>query len=172
MQVMLERLSLNSKNSSKPPSTDPNRKKSTQKKRHPKRKPGGQPGREGKQLKQVKEPDVMETLNIDKRTLPRGDYSDAGYEARQLIAFNVSVLITEYRPQVFLDGKGKRYVAKFPEHVTRPIQYGPKTKASSVYMSQYQLIPSHRLQDYFAEQVGLNLSAGSICNFNKEAFEV
>lgn len=48
MQVMLDRLGLNSKNSSKPPSSDPNRKKSSKRNKSNK-KPGGQPGRIGKQ---------------------------------------------------------------------------------------------------------------------------
>ena len=41
MKIMLDRLNLNSKNSSKPPSTDPNRDKSKSKKTKTTRKPGG-----------------------------------------------------------------------------------------------------------------------------------
>lgn len=170
MQGMLERLSLNSKNSGKPPSTDPNRKKSSANKKSSKRKPGGQPGRIGKQLKPVSEPDNIEVLKIDKRTLPKGDYQDTGFEARQVVDFKVSICVTEYRAQVLVNSKGKRFVADFPSFVTRPIQYGPMTKASSVYMSQFQLIPYNRIKDYFSEQVGLNISAGSFFNFNKEAY--
>jgi transposase len=172
MQVMLDHLSLNSKNSSKPPSSDPNRKKSGKKRGASKRKPGGQAGRVGKQLKPVKNPDKIEVIEIDKRTLPKGNYSEAGFEARQVVDFKIAVHVTEYRAQVLVDGRGARYIADFPSFVTRPIQYGPKTKASSVYMSQFQLIPYKRIEDYFFEQVGLNLSAGSIFNFNKEAYDM
>ena len=173
MHVMMERLSLNSKNSSKPPSSDPNRKKSKPKtdKKKSNRKQGGQPGRIGKQLKPVDDPDTIEILEIDKRRLPQGDYVDDGYEARQVIDFNISVSVTEYRAQVLMDAMGNRYVADFPSFVTRPVQYGAKTKASSVYMSQFQLIPYHRIEDYFSAQVGLNISVGSFFNFNKEAYE-
>ena len=38
-------------------------------------------------------------------------------------------------------------------------------------MSQFQLIPYARIIDYFSEQVGLNVSQGSIFNFNKEAYD-
>lgn len=38
-------------------------------------------------------------------------------------------------------------------------------------MSQFQLIPYNRIEDYFADQLDLALSAGSIFNFNQEAFE-
>lgn len=170
MEVMLERLSLNSKNSSKPPSSDPNRKKSTQRTKSNK-KPGGQPGRIGKQLKPVSDPDKVELLKIDKRTLPKDNYTDGGFEVRQVVDFEVSICVTEYRAQILIGRDGKRYVASFPAHVKRPIQYGPKAKTSAVYMSQYQLTPYARIADYFSEHVGLNISQGSLFNFNKEAYQ-
>ncbi|MEW7978075.1 MAG: DUF6444 domain-containing protein, partial [Candidatus Sedimenticola endophacoides] len=50
--LLLNRITLNSKNSSKPPSTDPNRKK-TSKKGKTDKKPGGQKGRIGTTLEPV-----------------------------------------------------------------------------------------------------------------------
>jgi len=173
MQAMLERLSLNSGNSGKPPSSDPNRdkkKKNSAGKPKSNKKPGGQPGRKGAQLKPVDNPDEIEELKIDKRTLPKGQYKEDGYEARQVVDFVISACVTEYRAQVLMDTKGNRYVAEFPAFVTRPIQYGVKTKATSVYMSQFQMIPYNRIEDYFASQVGLNISQGSFFNFNQEAY--
>ena len=171
MQVMFEHLSLNSKNSSKPPSTDQNGKKKKTRKRNTNNKPGGQPGRTGKQLKPVHDPDQIEEIKLDKRTLPKGNYTKSGFEARQVIDFEISICITEYRAEVLVDDNGKRYVASFPVHVKRPIQYGQKTKASAVYMSQYQLIPYARIADYFSQQVGINISTGSLYNFNQEAYK-
>jgi len=173
MQAMLERLSLNSGNSGKPPSSDPNRKKKKKKspgKSKSNKKPGGQPGRKGTQLKPVDNPDEIEELKIDKRTLPKGDYKEEGYEARQVVDFVISACVTEYRAQVLIDAKGNRYVADFPSFVTRPIQYGAKTKATSVYMSQFQMIPYNRVEDYFSSQIGLKISPGSFFNFNQEAY--
>ncbi len=103
--------------------------------------------------------------------MPKGNYRDDGYEARQVIDFKVSINVTEYRAQVLVDTEGNRYVANFPAFVTRPVQYGPKTKASAVYMSQYQLTPYNRIEDYFSDQLGLNISTGSFFNFNQEAYE-
>ena len=37
-------------------------------------------------------------------------------------------------------------------------------------MSQFQLVPYNRIQDYFADQLHIPVSEGSIFNFNKEAF--
>jgi transposase len=38
-------------------------------------------------------------------------------------------------------------------------------------MSQYQLIPYKRIQEYFEGQIGIPLSEGSVYNFNREAYE-
>jgi transposase len=39
-------------------------------------------------------------------------------------------------------------------------------------MSQFQLIPYNRIQDYFADQLSIPVSEGSIFNFNMEAFRL
>ena len=57
------------------------------------------------------------------------------------------------------------------EGVTKAVQYGNKLKAHAVYMSQYQLIPYKRIEEYFSEQLQIPLSSGSLYNFNNEAFE-
>jgi hypothetical protein len=38
-------------------------------------------------------------------------------------------------------------------------------------MSQYQLIPYNPIEDHFLDQIGIPVSAGSIVNFSKDAFE-
>ena len=43
-------------------------------------------------------------------------------------------------------------------------------KAQAVYLSQFQLIPYQRVQDYFQDQVGLPISTGAVFNFNQQAF--
>jgi hypothetical protein len=45
-----------------------------------------------------------------------------------------------------------------------------QVKAHSVYLSQYQLIPYNRVQEYFADQLQIPIAEGSIFNFNKEAY--
>jgi transposase len=56
--------------------------------------------------------------------------------------------------------------------VKRPVQYGAGLKAKAVYMSVAQLIPLERVEDYFKSHCQLNVSQGSLCNFNKEAFRL
>jgi transposase len=167
--LLAHRLRLDSKNSSKPPSADPNRPKEPKVKSE--RKPGGQPGRIGTTLQPVPDPDEIETLSVDRSGLPPGRYRDVGYESRQVIDLDIARVGTEYRAQILEDQRGNRYVAPFPYGVTRPVQYGIGVKVNSVYMSQYQLIPYNRIEDHFVEQMRIPVSAGSIYNFNQEAYE-
>ncbi|MCP3690435.1 MAG: IS66 family transposase [Gammaproteobacteria bacterium] len=167
VSLLANRFNLNSRNSSKPPASDPNRVKSPRRKSG--KKPGGQPGHRGSTLQPYDDPDFVEPLVIDRRTLPKGQYRDAGFEARQVVDIDICRIVTEYRAQVLISDSGQRYVAAFPESITRPIQYGHQIKAHSVYLSQFQLLPYQRIQDYFQDQLGIPLSTGSIVNFNLEA---
>lgn len=169
--VFIQQKNTNSKNSSKPPSDDKNRKRGSKKEKS-KKNPGGQKGHVGAKLKKVDDPDEIEDLKIDRRTLPKGRYKVVGYEARQIFDINISRIITEYRAEILEDEAGKRYIAEFPKNVKAEVQYGTEVKAQSVYMSQYQLIPYNRVQDYFADQAKMPLSVGSIFNFNKECYNL
>jgi len=166
--LLANRLNLNSTNSSKPPASDPNRKKRP--KRKTGKKAGGQKGHVGTTLKKVDDPDKVEVIKIDRRKLPAGQYRQVGFDSRQVFDIDISRVVTEYRAQILEDAKGNRFVASFPEGVTKAVQYGTGVKAHSVYMSQFQLVPYNRIQDYFADQLHIPVSEGSIFNFNKEAF--
>jgi transposase len=167
--LLANRLNLNSTNSSKPPSSDPNRKKKPRPKTG--RNKGGQKGHIGTTLQKVDDPDIIEPIEIDRRTLPACALRDVGYEARQVVDIDISRVVTEYRAQILEDENGNRYVAAFPEGVTKAVQYGTGIKAHAVYLSQFQLIPYNRIQDYFADQLQIPISEGSIFNFNKQAFD-
>lgn len=169
IRILVGRMNLNSRNSSQPPSSDQNRPKKN--KTSGNRKPGGQQGREGKTIEQIEDPDEIQEIQIDRSVLPTGDYEEVGYESRQVIDIQVSRFVTEYRAQILEGKNGERFVATFPEQVTRPVQYGSTLKAHVVYLSQYQLIPYHRVEEYFREQLHIPISVGSIFNFNEEAFE-
>lgn len=173
VELLANKLNLNSRNSSKPPSSDPHRKRgSTKKTRGKKRKAGGQKGHNGTNLKRVENPDKTETLDIDRRTLPSGEYEHIGYEKRQVIDIEISRRVTEYCAEILEDSGGNQFVAEFPQGVTRPVQYGNAVKAHAVYMSQHQLVPYDRIAEYFSDQCTIPLSSGSLFNFNKEAYEL
>ena len=165
--LLMHRRGLNSQNSSIPPSADPHRKKTSRKPGT--RKPGGQPGHAGHQLQPVDEPDEIQSLSIDRRRLPPGDYAEDGYEARQVIDIDIQRFVTEYRAQILVNAEGERFVAEFPAEVSRPVQYGDGLKAHAVYLSQFQLLPYQRIAEYFHDQVGIPVSTGSLVHFNQEA---
>lgn len=169
VQLLADKAKLDSRNSSKPPTTDPHR---ARKKVTPTgRKAGGQPAHTGRNLALVDNPDVIHPLTIDKRRLPKGIYHDAGFETRQVIDIHIERCVTEYRAQILQNEKGQRFVAEFPVEVTRPTQYGASVKANAVYLSMFQLIPYERVKTQFAEQYGIALSTGSLSNFNQDAYQ-
>lgn len=171
IHLLLGKLGLHSANSSIPPSKDPHRKRGSKRKaKGNKRKPGGQHGHEGSSLQWQENPDHIETIEVDRRTLPSGQYRRVDFESRQVIDIEISKVVTEYRAEILQDAQGNQFVAEFPSGVTRPVQYGNRLKAQAVYMSQQQLVPYERVRDYFADQCAIPISAGSLFNFNKEAF--
>lgn len=169
--LLVHRLGRNSKNSSLPPSQDPHRERKSKSKGE-RRNPGGQKGHRGTTLQKIDNPHRIEAIEIDRRTIPQGDYTKVGYESRQVFDVTIGLCVTEYRAEILEDASGVQYVAHFPEGVTKAAQYGNEVKAQSVYMSQFQLIPLARVQGYFSDQVGLQISKGSISNFNQEAYDL
>ncbi len=174
VQLLTNQKGLNSSNSSKPPSTDQKGSRSNKSNddKLPKspNKQGGQTGHVGSTLKQVSKPDELQVIEINRSTLPAGSYTEIGFEKRQVFDLCIKRVVTEYQAQVLIDENGKRYVADFPKGVTKATQYGNTLKAHSVYMSQYQLIPYNRLKEYFTQQLNIPISAGTLYNFNLEAY--
>jgi transposase len=171
VQLMVGRLCLNSKNSSKPPSSDQNRKKLKKKKTNKPK--GGQLGHNGTTLQPIENPDEIINLSIDPYTLPMDDnYQPNGYVARQVIDIKISRFVTEYRAEILVDKYGIQYIAEFPYGIINQVQYGTSVKAHVTYLSTHQLIPYKRLQEQFANEYGIAISTGSICNFITEAAAV
>jgi transposase len=169
VQILSGRINTHSANSSTPPSQDPNRPRQNRLKSG--RKPGGQPGRVGKTLQPVVDPDAIQRVKVDRRTLPKGSrFRVVGCEKRQVIDLDIRRFVTEYQAEILENAQGQRFVAPFPVGVERSVQYGPQLKAHAVYLSQYQLLPYDRIREYFEDQVGIPLSVGSLFNFNQDAF--
>ena len=167
--LLTGRLSLNSRNSSKPPSQDKNREKTN--KKNSDKKPGGQKLRIGKNLAPTKTPNEIVQITVEQSKLDGSDYQEIGYEARQVFDMKISLHVIEYRAQKLRAKDGKIITAEFPEGVNSLVQYGNGVKSHSVYMSQFQLVPYDRIKGHFEEQIKIPVSAGSIFNFNKEAYD-
>lgn len=83
----------------------------------------------------------------------------------------VSREVTEYRAEILENSTGEQYVADFPDGVISPVQYGTGVKVQSTYLSQYQLVPLLRVKDHFRDQLEIELSKGSVSNWNLELYE-
>jgi transposase len=167
VSIFSDRLGLNSSNSSKPPSSDPNRvRRSRTTKGKRRRKPGGQKGHIGSRLEPVANPSVIEELLNDRRTLPPGKWQSAGFDKRQVFDVEVAFSVTEYQAEILKNESGETFFAEFPDGVTEPAQYGIGVKSTSVYLSQFQLIPQARVQDVLKTQYDLPIAKGSVNNFN------
>lgn len=100
--LLLNRLGLNSRNSSKPPATDPNRKKRG--KSGSDKKPGGQNGHTGHHLELVEDPDYIVPIKVDQTMLPSdGQFQCIGYERRQIFDIQISRVVTEYQAEILED---------------------------------------------------------------------
>ena len=87
-----------------------------------------------------------------------------------MIDIQISTEVIEYRAEILKDEAGNQFVADFPPGISRPVQYGASVKAQAVYLSQFQLLPYDLIRHYFTDQCGIPLSAGSLFNFNNEAY--
>ena len=174
--IMKDRLSTNSKNSSKPPSKDDLKDKEgkagTNNKPSSGRKPGGQQGHASSQLKPLENPDEVIYIPYGTSADFKGDYTFSDYEVRQVIDLKISRHVIEYRAEVVTDQYGNKYCADFPQGVARPAQYSTNLKAHVVYMSQFQLIPYDRVSQQLNDSADISISTGSIYNFNCAAYSM
>jgi len=168
--LLVNRLGLNSRNSSKPPSTDAGKANNEDdRKKRKKNNKGGQNGHKGITLEPVDHPDEINELSIDRRRLPKnGTYTADGYIIRQEFNIKISRLVIEYRAERLIDQNGKKFVAPFPDGITHRTQYGASIKSRAVYLSVEQMIPYERIQEQFKHDANIEISTGSLVNFKRE----
>jgi len=175
------RLKMNSRNSSKPPSSDGLNKpspKSLRKKGT--RNTGGQSGHEGKTLEQVRNPDQSHELKLERcpySGLALSEEQIVGAITRQVFDLPTPKLeVTQYIAHIYRLDSGKQIHADFPTGVDSPVQYGFHFQAWLVYLSDYQMIPLRRIRSMCADLFGYSVSEATIiaarerCANNLERF--
>ena len=168
------RLSKDSHNSSKPPSSDGITKRTKSLRVPSGRKPGGQPGHPGQTLKRVTCPDQVithslpETCDACGEPLAKGARLDG--ESRQV--FDLPVLrleVVEHRTLAARCACGRVHRSRFPEGVANTVQYGPRIQSIAVYLTQFQLLPVDRTRQMLRDVFAARLSSGTIQTVIKRA---
>jgi len=168
VQALEDRVSKNSRNSGKPPSSDGLSKPAPKslRKRHEK-KTGGQPGHEGNTLKAVGHPDQIRVHSVKQchhcqASLEQIEVS--AIEKRQVFDLpKPRIEVVEHQAEIKrCPNCGAENRASFPEGITQPVQYGPEIKALAVYLNQYQMIPLERVSETFADVFEHPLAEGTI----------
>ena len=167
------KLSKNSSNSGKPPSSDGyNKKKATprtQSQRKAGQKPnGGQKGHPGSTLEKSSTPDKIETHSLDDPCKNCGcsldDEAVSGHEERQVFDIPaIRIEMTAHRAEIKCCPQcGTSTKAAFPEWVTQPTQYGSGVKTWASYFSAQHFIPTARTAQIFEDLTGHRVSEASV----------
>jgi transposase len=169
------RLSKNSSNSSKPPSSDGLKRKPKSLRSKTGKKPGGQQGHVGKGLTQMENPDVVVThapTNCNDCGSNLDRVSGFCVEKRQV--FDVpkpKIEVTEHRVE---EKKcpccGCISRADFPDAIKGPVQYGERVQALAAYFAHQHFIPVDRLCQIFEDVFGMAMSAGTCSNVDEKLF--
>lgn len=170
MKKLEERLSKNSNNSSKPPSSDGYNKpdpKSRRDKNKKKKKVGGQAGHKGSTLKQTENPKFITHHDPAYCWLCKDSLLNEArinFERRQVYDLPpLNFEMTEHRAHKKCCGNcGSITKANFPVDVTQSAQYGTKAKSLMVYMHQYQLLSFDRNRAFFSDVFSQNISVATI----------
>ena len=169
------RLGLDSRNSSKPPSTDSPFAKPAPKslRRKSGRKPGGQPGHPGSTLAQVADPNERLRHEPGRCAGCGSDLADApevGMEKRQVFDLPpMTVEVTEHQLIARRCACGATTCGTAPQGVSAPVQYGPRITAIVLYLYVGQFLSKKRAAQALAELFGTPLSEGTVAAMSERA---
>ena len=165
---------LNSRNSSKPPSSDGLKKPSVKENKRTrsqrdtsKRKPGGQPGHKGTTLKQVKNPDVVtdhfpHQCHTCNATLSQ---ESKKFAARQVFDLPPPppMIVTEHRAHTCqFPHCGEKTRAVFLKDVKAPTQYGRGFAVIAANFQTYLCVPEKRMSKMFLDVFKIRISSATI----------
>jgi transposase len=141
------------------------------------RKSGGQPGHPGSTLEWVEVPDEIEQQVIE--TCQRCGASLAlmpivEWQCAQVHdVVPIKMKVKEHQVAVkHCACCGQSNQAAFPVGVTNRVQYGSRVRSLMVYLMDYQLLPSERVQELLSEVLGCSLSEGTLYETRQACFEV
>ena len=161
------RLALNSKNSSKPPSSDGLNKPAPKSLRLGGQRPtGGQKGHPGSTLRQVARPDEIITHDVPNQCPACQRKLRFAYvgETRQVFDLPPQRFkVTEHRAMQAICSCGQTHTGQFPRAVNATVQYGPLAQAAMVHLNQNHAVPLQRTAALMEQLFGLPVSQAAVC---------
>ena len=168
------RLSKDSHNSSKPPSSDGLRRKTHSQRKPSGKKSGGQRGHPGVTLSMVASSDAIVSHHpadceqcgtslqqMQGRVVERRQVHDLPEIRLQVIQHQVEEVRCPHCQHLTR--------GKFPPEVSAPVQYGPRVRAWGVYLNQYQIVSVERTCQTLCEGFGCSISQATLLTWIQEA---
>lgn len=162
------RLTKNSTNSHKPPSSEGLLKKPTIKPALPKeagKKQGGQTGHKGDTLQMSQTPDQIIVQQASHCQQCGLSVQGEGQLIARRQVFDLPkprLEVVEYQLRAHTCPCGCVTQGQFPSHVNAPVQYGPRLKASSVVLNVDYRIPLQKLSDLWQQWVGQAVNTATL----------
>jgi transposase len=180
LESRIDQLTTNSRTSSKPPSSDrhnPNKPPPRSQRRSSGRPPGGQAGHAGRSLEMCREPDEVIDTPLAAHCPECGEavqshrVETVEVQRRQVVEVEAPKRrVVEHRGRTVRCPRcGALITASFPAGVNAPVQYGNSVQSLVVYLSVWQLLPSHRLSEMMDQLFGCPISPGSVVNMLRRA---
>ncbi|KAM3114682.1 IS66 family transposase [Phormidesmis sp. 146-33] len=175
VEQLENQVSKHSRNSSKPPSSDgfKPQPKSLRGKRE--RSSGGQKGHPGQTLEWSFEVDYVESHPVVACEVCGSSLVETAVESWDIRQVQdlapMRLEVTEHRAQVKCCPHCQTLNrGKFPQDVNRVVQYGAHLKGLMVYLLDYQLLPSARVQELLSDVLGCEVSEGTLYTSRDRCF--
>ena len=179
LEQVVARLTRNSSNSSRPPSSDqPGTKKSSQK-TPSKRKQGGQPGHKGKKRQLLPPEMVTKTHNLFPEICSccnRPFAEELKVPSPNPLRHQVTDLpiivpkTTEYRCHSLLCSCGHKTMATLPAEVAQS-EFGPGVHAVIAYLMAAHRVTRRGITEIMGSIFGISISTGGVCNVAERVSE-
>jgi transposase len=165
------RLNMNSRNSSKPPSSDGLNKPAPKSLRIAGQRPtGGQKGHPGRTLSQSTEPDTIVVHDVPKKCQACQRKLPFAYvnETRQVFDLPVTKYeVTEHHAMQAICSCAHVHTAQFPASVNAPVQYGPRAQAAMVHLNLNHVVSVQRTAALMKDFFDLPVSQASVIKATK-----
>jgi len=160
------RLALNSKNSSKPPSSDGLTKPAPKSLRVAGKNPtGGQKYHSGSTLCKATEPDKIVVHNVPDHCQVCHCQLPFAYVAETRQVFDLPVMkyeVTEHHAMQAICSCGQVHTGEFPPDVRATVQYGPRAQAAMVHLNQNHAVSIQRTAALVKDFFGLSVSQAAV----------